>query len=120
MTSELLTPDGKIMEAEAAHGTVTRHYRDHQKGKETSTNPIASIFAWSRGLAHRARLDGNKELLTFSETVERTCIDTVESGIMTKDLALSVHGDKMKREHWVTTNEFMNSVRDNLEKKIKN
>jgi len=118
MTSELLTPDGKIMEAEAAHGTVTRHYRDYQKGKETSTNPIASIFAWTRGLGHRARLDNNKQLLQFAETVEQACIQTVESGIMTKDLALSVHLDKMERKHWVTTNEFMQAVKTNLEKKM--
>jgi len=118
MTSELLTPDGKIMEAEAAHGTVTRHYRDHQKGKETSTNPIASIFAWTRGLGHRARLDNNNELLKFSEALERVCIETVESGIMTKDLALTVHGSDMKREHWVTTTDFLNTLRKNLDKKF--
>jgi len=116
MTSELLTPDGKIMEAEAAHGTVTRHYRDYQKGKETSTNPLASIFAWTRGLGHRARLDNNPPLLKFSETLEKVCIETVESGIMTKDLALTVHGNDMKREHWVTTNDFMSALSKNLEK----
>jgi len=119
MTSELLTPDGKIMEAEAAHGTVTRHYRDHQKGKETSTNPIASIFAWTRGLSHRAKLDNNAELAKFSETVEKVCIDVVESGKMTKDLALAVHGNDMKREHWVTTTEFLNLIRDSLKSKLK-
>jgi len=118
MASELITPDGKIMEAEAAHGTVTRHYRDYQAGKETSTNPIASIFAWTRGLAHRAKLDNNKELLKFSETVEKVCIETVESGVMTKDLALTIYNDKMKREHWVTTNEFMNTIKVNLDKKL--
>jgi len=118
MTSELLTPDGKIMEAEAAHGTVTRHFREHQKGRETSTNPIASIFAWTRGLGHRAKIDKNNELLKFAEALERVCIETVESGIMTKDLALTVHGNEMKREHWVTTNEFLNTVRKNLEKKL--
>jgi len=119
MTSELLTPDGKIMEAEAAHGTVTRHYRDYQKGKETSTNPIASIFAWTRGLGHRAKLDNNKALANFADTLEKACIETVESGKMTKDLALCVHADKMKREHWQTTNDFMNSIKINLEKKFK-
>jgi isocitrate dehydrogenase len=118
MTSELLTPDGNIMEAEAAHGTVTRHYRDHQKGKETSTNPIASIFAWTRGLGHRAKLDGNKELATFAQTLEKVCIETVESGKMTKDLALTIHADKMQREHWLTTTEFLNTVKRNLDKKL--
>jgi len=118
MTSELLTPDGKIMEAEAAHGTVTRHYRDYQKGKETSTNPIASIFAWTRGLGHRAKLDNNPQLLKFAEAIEQVCIETVESGIMTKDLALTVHGSDMKREHWVTTNEFMSALKTNLDKKL--
>jgi isocitrate dehydrogenase len=118
MTSELLTPDGKIMEAEAAHGTVTRHYRDYQKGKETSTNPIASIFAWTRGLGHRAKIDNNKQLLQFADTVEQACIETVESGIMTKDLALAVHLDKMERKHWVTTSEFMQALKTNLEKKM--
>jgi len=119
MTSELITPDGKIIEAEAAHGTVTRHFRDYQAGKETSTNPIASIFAWTRGLMHRAKIDNNKELLKFSELVEKVCIETVESGIMTKDLALTIHNDKMKREHWVTTNDFMSALKTNLDKKIK-
>ena len=120
MTSELLTPDGKIMEAEAAHGTVTRHYRDHQKGKETSTNPIASIFAWTRGLTHRAKLDDNKELARFSDTLEKVCIETVESGKMTKDLALTIYADKMQREHWLTTTEFLNTVKRNLDKKLSN
>jgi len=118
MTSELLTPDGKIMEAEAAHGTVTRHYRDHQKGKETSTNPIASIFAWTRGLSHRAKLDGNKPLEQFSHALEQVCIETVESGKMTKDLSLTIYGDKMKREHWLTTTDFLNEIRKNLDKKL--
>ena len=94
MTSVLLTPDGKTMEAEAAHGTVTRHYREHQKGKETSTNAIASTFAWTRGLLHRAKLDNNKELETFASTLEQVCIDTVEAGFMTKDLALLVGPDR--------------------------
>ena len=95
MTSVLVSPDGKTLESEAAHGTVTRHYREHQKGKETSTNSIASIFAWTRGLAHRARLDSNPELLDFCERLERACVDSVEKDkIMTKDLALAIHGPK--------------------------
>ncbi|CAG8448966.1 23112_t:CDS:10 [Cetraspora pellucida] len=115
MTSVLVTPDGKTMEAEAAHGTVTRHYRQHQQGKETSTNPIASIFAWTRGLAHRATLDGHQELLKFSQDLERACIETVDgSGKMTKDLALSLHGSNLKREHYVTTDEFLDHISNNL------
>lgn len=94
MTSVLVTPDGKTVEAEAAHGTVTRHYRQHQKGEETSTNPVASIYAWTRGLMHRAKLDGNKELDNFANNVERAVLKTVESGQMTKDLAICIHGDK--------------------------
>jgi isocitrate dehydrogenase len=119
MTSVLVTPDGKTLEAEAAHGTVTRHYREHQKGKETSTNSIASIFAWSRGLAHRAKLDGNSDLKSFCEKLETSCIDTVEGGIMTKDLALSIHGSKMTREHYVNTKEFLDAVSDSLASKMK-
>jgi isocitrate dehydrogenase len=110
MTSVLLTPDGKIVEAEAAHGTVTRHYRQHQKGQSTSTNSIASIFAWTRGLAHRAKLDDNAELMTFSLTLEKVCIDTVEAGFMTKDLALLV-GDQ---QGWLTTEGFLDKVDENL------
>ncbi len=110
MTSVLLTPDGQTVEAEAAHGTVTRHYREHQKGKETSTNSIASIFAWSRGLAHRAKLDGNAELATFADTLEKVCIDTVESGFMTKDLALLVGPD----QKWLSTTGFLDKVDQNL------
>ena len=110
MTSVLMTPDGKTVEAEAAHGTVTRHYREHQKGKETSTNSIASIFAWTRGLAHRAKLDNNEALARFAATLERVCIDTVEAGFMTKDLALLV-GDRQK---WLSTNGFLDKVDDNL------
>ncbi|CAG8637109.1 7321_t:CDS:2, partial [Paraglomus occultum] len=111
MTSVLLTPDGKTMEAEAAHGTVTRHYREHQKGRETSTNPIASIFAWTRGLAHRAQLDNNNKLLKFSHNLEKACIDTVDiEGKLTKDLALTIHGKNLRREHYVTTNEFLDGV----------
>ncbi len=96
MTTVLVTPDGKTMEAEAAHGTVTRHYREHQKGRPTSTNPIASIYAWTRGLAFRGKLDGNQELIDFCNTLEQVCIETVESGKMTKDLAVSVHGNDVK------------------------
>jgi len=118
MTSVLVTPDGKTVEAEAAHGTVTRHYREHQKGKETSTNPIASIFAWTRGLMHRAKLDNNPELKRFAETLEQACIDTVESGKMTKDLSLSIHGANMKREHWLNTQDFLKAIAENLGKKL--
>lgn len=118
MTSVLISPDGKTVEAEAAHGTVTRHYREHQAGRETSTNPIASIFAWTQGLTHRAKLDNNTRLASFCATLEQVCIDTVDSGFMTKDLALSVHGDKMKREHWLTTTDFMKKVSDNLNSKL--
>ena len=112
MTSVLMTPDGKIVEAEAAHGTVTRHYRQHQQGKETSTNSIASIFAWTRGLAHRAKLDDNAELAKFAETLEKVCIDTVESGIMTKDLALLVGPD----QKWLSTLGFLDAIDANLKK----
>ena len=112
MTSVLLTPDGKTMEAEAAHGTVTRHYREHQKGKETSTNAIASIFAWSRGLIHRAKLDNNDALLKFATTLEKVCVDTVEAGFMTKDLALLVGPD----QKWLSTTGFLDKVDDNLKK----
>jgi isocitrate dehydrogenase len=112
MTSVLVTPDGKTMEAEAAHGTVTRHYRQHQKGQETSTNSIASIFAWTRGLAHRAKLDGNAELAKFSATLEKVCIDTVEAGFMTKDLALLVSAD----QKWLSTEGFLDKIDQNLKK----
>ena len=98
MTSTLISPDGKTFEAEAAHGTVTRHYRQHQQGKSTSTNPIASIFAWTRGLAHRGKLDGNTDLVNFCQTLEDVCIKTVESGLMTKDLALCIHGKDLKEK----------------------
>jgi len=118
MTSELICADGKTMEAEAAHGTVTRHYRAHQKGEETSTNPIASIFAWTRGLEHRAKLDNNPELAKFSHTLERVCIETVEKGCMTKDLALCVYGNKLKREHWATTTAYMDKVNVELQKAL--
>jgi isocitrate dehydrogenase len=112
MTSVLMTPDGKVVEAEAAHGTVTRHYREHQKGKETSTNSIASIFAWTRGLAHRAKLDNNAELAKFSATLERVCVATVEAGFMTKDLALLVGAD----QPWLSTTGFLDKVDANLRK----
>src|SRR5258708_2652849 len=112
MTSVLTTPDGKIVEAEAAHGTVTRHYREHQKGKPTSTNSIASNFAWTGGLAHRAKLDGNAALDTFAHTLEKVCVDTVEAGFMTKDLALLVGPDQT----WLTTEGFLDKVDENLKK----
>ncbi|HET6969661.1 MAG TPA: NADP-dependent isocitrate dehydrogenase, partial [Phenylobacterium sp.] len=114
MTSVLITPDGKVMEAEAAHGTVTRHYRQHQRGESTSTNSIASIFAWTQGLKHRAKLDGNAELARYCNTLEKVCVDTVESGSMTKDLALLV-GDT---QGWLTTEGFLDKVAANLEKAL--
>jgi isocitrate dehydrogenase len=114
MTSVLMTEDGKTIEAEAAHGTVTRHYRLHQQGKETSTNPIASIFAWTVGLGYRGLFDNNQALISFARTLESVCVRTVESGTMTKDLALCVHGEKTKREHYVTTEEFLSAVADGL------
>ena len=118
MTSVLVTPDGKTMEAEAAHGTVTRHYREHQKGNPTSTNPIASIFAWTRGLAHRGKLDGNEELVDFSKKLEEVCIETVESGKMTKDLALLIHGNALKPEHYLYTQDFLNAINEGLQAKL--
>jgi len=119
MTSTLVTPDGGVMEAEAAHGTVTRHYRDHQAGKPTSTNPIASIFAWTRGLAFRGKLDNNQELIKFSEALEAVCIETVESGIMTKDLAVCIHGNKVNAgEHYVYTEQFLDALDKNLKAKL--
>ena len=114
MTSVLLAPDGRTMEAEAAHGTVTRHFRLHQQGKETSTNPIASIFAWTRGLAHRGKLDSNDELIKFSNTLEKTCIDCVENGSMTKDLAILV-GPSTK---YLTTNQFLDEIDRSLLKQL--
>lgn len=118
MTSTLVTPDGKTMEAEAAHGTVTRHYRQHQQGKKTSTNPIASIFAWTRGLAFRGKLDENPELIKFANTLEQVCIDTVEGGQMTKDLALLIHGDDMNTDHYLTTEEFLEALDTGLKNKL--
>jgi isocitrate dehydrogenase len=112
MTSVLLSPDGKTVEAEAAHGTVTRHYREHQKGNATSTNAIASIFAWTRGLIHRAKLDGNAPLDKFAHALEKVCVDTVEQGFMTKDLALLIGPD----QNWLTTEGFLDKVDENLKK----
>jgi isocitrate dehydrogenase len=114
MTSVLMTPDGKTVEAEAAHGTVTRHFREHQKGKQTSTNPIASIFAWTRGLAHRGKLDDNNELIKFSNTLEKVCIESVENGYMTKDLAILINKDAK----FQTTTEFLETINSNLKKKL--
>jgi isocitrate dehydrogenase len=118
MTSALITPDGMTMEAEAAHGTVTRHYRQHQAGKKTSTNPIASIYAWTQGLAHRAKLDGNSELANFSKTLETVCVDLVEGGKMTKDLAVCIHGDKVKEEHYLSTEDFLDAIDAELRKRM--
>ena len=114
MSSVLMSPDGKTIEAEAAHGTVTRHYRLHQQGKETSTNPIASIFAWARGLYHRAKLDNNEDLKKFVKSLEKTCIQTVESGSMTKDLAILVSPSTK----YLTTNEFLDVIDGNLKKRL--
>lgn len=118
MTSTLVTPDGKTMEAEAAHGTVTRHYRLHQQGKPTSTNPIASIYAWTQGLTHRGRLDNNQELIKFCDTLEKVCVQTVESGKMTKDLAVCVHGSETKNEHYLTTEAFLEAIDKNLKEAL--
>ncbi|MBH45684.1 MAG: isocitrate dehydrogenase (NADP(+)) [Flavobacteriaceae bacterium] len=118
MTSTLVTPDGEIMEAEAAHGTVTRHYRQHQQGKETSTNPMASIFAWTRGLAHRGKLDNNQPLIDFCQTLEAICIETIESGKMTKDLAMLIHKEKLSESYYLTTQKFLDAIKENLETKL--
>ncbi|HEX2618083.1 MAG TPA: NADP-dependent isocitrate dehydrogenase [Flavobacteriales bacterium] len=118
MTSVLVTPDGKTIEAEAAHGTVTRHYRMHQEGKATSTNPIASIYAWTQGLAFRGKLDGNEPLITFAKTLEQVCISTVESGKMTKDLAACIYGDKVTADKYLTTEGFMAALKEGLEKRM--
>jgi len=117
MTSVLISPDGKTVEAEAAHGTVTRHWREYQKGRETSTNPIASIFAWTRGLLHRAKLDNNTDLAKFANDLEAVCIETVESGFMTKDLAVSVYGKKLQPSHYLETKKFLDKINENLIKK---
>lgn len=118
MTSALITPDGKTMEAEAAHGTVTRHYRQHQQGKKTSTNPIASIFAWTQGLAHRAKLDGNAELDKFCKTLESVCVDLVEAGKMTKDLAVCIHGEKTQDTDYLSTEDFLDAIEAELRKRM--
>lgn len=118
MTSVLMTEDGKTIEAEAAHGTVTRHYRMHQQGKETSTNPIASIFAWTSGLRFRGEFDNNSDLINFARALEAVCVETVEGGKMTKDLAACIHGEAVKREHYVTTQEFLQFVADGIAKKV--
>jgi isocitrate dehydrogenase len=118
MTSALITPDGKTMEAEAAHGTVTRHYRMHQQGKKTSTNPIASIFAWTQGLAFRGKLDNNDALIDFAKKLEEVCVETVESGKMTKDLAVCIYGEKVSVENYLFTEEFLDLIDENLKKKL--
>lgn len=118
MTSTLITPDGKVMEAEAAHGTVTRHYRLHQQGKPTSTNPIASIFAWTNGLAFRGKLDQNEKLINFSRLLEQVCIETVEQGKMTKDLALIVNGNDLNKAGYLSTEAFLDAIDGNLQKKL--
>jgi isocitrate dehydrogenase len=119
MTSTLVTPDGLTMEAEAAHGTVTRHFREHQKGNQTSTNPIASIFAWTRGLEHRGKLDNNNELINFCNTLEKVCIQAVEKGNMTKDLAVLIHGTKLNSENYLNTQNFLNVLKENLDSSLK-
>ena len=117
MTSSLITPDGKVMESEAAHGTVTRHYRQHQQGKKTSTNPIASIYAWTQGLAFRGKLDGTPELIRFAEALEKVCVETVEAGQMTKDLAMLAHGEKVREDQYLTTEDFLDAIDANLKTK---
>lgn len=118
MTSVLITPDGKTMEAEAAHGTVTRHFRMHQQGKPTSTNPIASIFAWTRGLEHRGKLDSNKELINYAQTLEKVCVDVVEAGKMTKDLAVCIYGDKVTADKYLNTEDFLEAINVELQKRL--
>ncbi|CAF0711362.1 unnamed protein product [Brachionus calyciflorus] len=118
MTSVLVCPDGKTVESEAAHGTVTRHYRMHQQGKETSTNPIASIFAWTRGFLHRAKLDSNSELESFAKKLEETCVETIESGFMTKDLAICIKGNSVERKDYLNTFEFLDKLQENLSIKM--
>jgi isocitrate dehydrogenase len=118
MSSVLVTPDGKTVEAEAAHGTVTRHYRQHQQGKETSTNPIASIFAWTRGLEHRGKLDSNPALIDFCQKLEQVCVETVEAGEMTKDLAILVHGDNISKTDYLNTQDFLAAIKRNMDKKL--
>jgi len=120
MTSVLITPDGKTVEAEAAHGTVTRHYRMHQQGKKTSTNPIASIFAWTRGLEHRGKLDGNEALINFCKTLEQVCIDVVESGRMTKDLAVCIYGNDVRNDQYLYTEDFLEALNNELNSRLVN
>lgn len=120
MTSVLMCPDGKTIESEAAHGTVTRHYRQHQKGQPTSTNPVASIFAWTRGLEHRAKLDGTPELAKFATSLEQACVDTIENGNMTKDLAGCIHGlPNVKEGMYLNTENFLEAIAEDLEKKMR-
>jgi isocitrate dehydrogenase len=119
MTSVLMCPNGRTIETEAAHGTVTRHYREHQKGKPTSTNPIASIFAWTQGLAHRGKLDGTPEVTEFARKLEQVCVETVEAGHMTKDLAVCIHGNNLPAGSFMNTNEFLNKLAENLQKKMR-
>jgi len=118
MTSVLITPDGKTVESEAAHGTVTRHFRLHQQGKKTSTNPIASIFAWTRGLEHRGKLDGNQELIDFCRTLENVCVVVVENGKMTKDLAVCIYGDKIQNNQYLNTEDFLEAINDELKNRL--
>jgi isocitrate dehydrogenase len=118
MTSVLLCPNGRTIETEAAHGTVTRHFREHQKGKSTSTNPIASIFAWTKGLSHRGKLDGTPEVTEFAKKLEEVCVETVESGCMTKDLAVCIHGNNPPAGSYMTTDDFLTKLADNLKKKM--
>lgn len=118
MTSVLMCPNGRTIETEAAHGTVTRHFRQHQQGKTTSTNPIASIYAWTRGLAHRGKLDETPELVRFAETLERVCVEAVEGGVMTKDLAICIHGDKVTGDKYATTEDFMNHLAKLLDARL--
>ena len=120
MTSALITPDGMTMEAEAAHGTVTRQYRQHHQGKKTSTNPIASIFAWTQGLAFRGKLDSNQELITFAQTLETVCVDLVQGGKMTKDLAVCIHGSETREEHYLTTEDFLDAIDQELKNRLSN
>jgi isocitrate dehydrogenase len=119
MTSVLMCPNGRTIETEAAHGTVTRHYRDHQKGKSTSTNPIASIFAWTQGIAHRGKLDGTPEVTEFARKLEQVCVETVESGAMTKDLAVCIHGNNPPASSYLNTNDFLSRLAENLQKHMR-
>ena len=119
MTSVLVCPNGRTIETEAAHGTVTRHYRDHQQGKATSTNPIASIFAWSQGLAHRGKLDENQALINFAQTLERVCVTTIEAGFMTKDLAICIHGNQAAKDSYMLTDPFLDKIAENFKKELK-